>query len=544
MALIKVNRLKKYYKDRLILDINDLEINEGDKVGLVGVNGCGKTTLLDIITSKVESDEGEVHLDRSYSYISQMEEEVIIEVNKVVKELSVPREYKDYLSGGEKVKARIAKALSNDTRVIIADEPTSNLDAGTIKIIEDKFKNFRGSILLVSHDREFLDNVCNKIIELDKGGIVEYNGNYSKYLVEKQKRVEREKEEYSQYISEKIRLENAIIKKNSLIDGTRKAPRRMGNSEARLHKMGDQSAKKSMDNAVKSLRSRINQLEVKEKPIENESIKIDMVDGSEFYSKQPIEINNITLGYGEKILIKDSSFKLRKGKKVALIGDNGVGKTSLISAILNNDESVNIANRVNIGYFRQDLKLLDQDKSIIENIKINSSFDETFIRIILASFLFKGDAIYKKVSVLSGGEKVKASLCKVILSDNNILILDEPTNYLDIDSMGVLEEALKNSNKTMIIISHDRKFISEVCNEVLEIKDKSLVHYNYSYYEYVDRVNKSKVSNKCKIKAEREMVINNRIVELISLMSIEKNEKIKMNYEVQYEELIKEKRNL
>lgn len=413
MALIKVNRLKKYYEDRLILDINDLEINEGDKVGLVGVNGCGKTTLLDIITSKVAFDEGEVHLDRSYSYINQMEEKVLIEANKVVKELSAPKEYKDYLSGGEKVKARIAKALSNDTRVIIADEPTSNLDASAIKIIEDKFKSFRGSILLVSHDREFLDKVCNKIIELEKGGIVEYKGNYSKYLVEKQKRVEREKAEYTQYISEKMRLENAIIKKNSVIDGTRKAPRRMGNSEARLHKMGDQSAKKSMDNAVKSLRSRINQLEVKEKPIENESIRIDMVDGSEFYSKQPIEINNITLGYGEKVLINNASFKLRKGKKVALIGDNGVGKTSLINAILNNDKSVKIANRVNIGYFRQDLKLLDEDKSIIENIRINSSFDETFIRIVLASFLFKGDTIYKKVSILSGGEKVKASLCKI-----------------------------------------------------------------------------------------------------------------------------------
>lgn len=540
MLLIKVNRLKKYYGDRLILDIDNLEVFEGEKIGLVGVNGGGKTTLLDIICGNIEQDEGQVYVDKSFSYITQFEEVVDISGSRLSKELNIPNEYNDYLSGGEKVKARIAKALGENTKLIVADEPTSNLDGKSIKYIEDRFKEYDGAILLVSHDREFLDNICTKILELEEGKLTVYNGNYSDYLVQKQERKNRAEFEYDQYIKEKRRLEEAIKVKSSLRDSVRKAPRRCGNSEARLYKMGDQKAKKSMENAIKGIESRIERLEEKEKPKNEEIIKIDIAEGNEFYSNYPIDIKDLTLGFDNKVLIEKGSFRLKKNKKVALLGDNGCGKTTLINAILNREVGIKIANRVKIGYFKQDLDILDENKSIIENIMEDSSFNQTFIRITLARFLFRGDTVYKKVELLSGGERVRVSLCKIILSDNNLLILDEPTNYLDIISMRALEEALKNSNKTMIIVSHDRKFISEVCDEVLTIENKKLTHYPYSYKEYIKRINEPKKCKNDRTKEERLILIKNKIVELISLISIENNIEKKKEYEKYYEELLEE----
>lgn len=540
MLLIKIDKIKKYYGDRLILDIDSLEIFTGEKIGLVGINGGGKTTLLNIICGMVEADEGTVNINNKFSYITQFEETVDIEMGRIAKELEIPNEYNSYLSGGEKVKARIAKALNENSGIIIADEPTSNLDGKSIKYIEEKFKEYQGAILLVSHDREFLDNICTKIFELEDGKVTVYDGNYSSYLIQKEKKINRAEFEYDQYVKEKRRLEEAIKVKSSLRDSVRKAPRRFGNSEARLCKMGDQKAKKSMENAIKGIASRIDRLEEKEKPKKEQIIKIDIAKGHEFYSNYPIDINEITIGFEDKVLIKKSSFKLKKNKKVALIGDNGCGKTTLIKSILEKNENIKIANRVKIGYFEQGLDILDQNKTILENVMEDSSFNQTFIRITLARFLFKDDLVYKKVSVLSGGEKVRVSLCKIILSDNNLLILDEPTNYLDITSMEALEEALKNSNKTMIIVSHDRRFINEVCDELLIIENKKLNHYPYSYNEYMSKINEPTISKVDKNKEERVMVIKNKIAETISLISIENNSEKKEEYEKNYEELLKE----
>ncbi|MBC5630560.1 ABC-F type ribosomal protection protein [Clostridium sp. NSJ-6] len=540
MLLIKIDKIKKYYADRLILDIDSLEIFAGEKIGLVGANGGGKTTLLNIICGVVEADEGNIHINNNFSYITQLEEAVDIEIGKISKELKIPNEYNSYLSGGEKVKARIAKALNENKELIIADEPTSNLDGKSIKYIEEKFKEYQGAVLLVSHDREFLDNICTKIFELEGGKVTVYDGNYSSYLIQKDERINRAEFEYDQYVKEKRRLEEAIKAKSSLRDSVRKAPTRFGNSEARLCKMGDQKAKKSMENAIKGIVSRIDRLEEKEKPKKEQIIKVDIAEGHEFYAKYPIDINEITLEFEEKVLIKKASFKLKKNKKVALIGENGCGKTTLINAILDKNKNIKIANRVKIGYFKQGLDILDQNKTILENVMEDSSFNQTFIRITLARFLFKEDSVYKKVSVLSGGEKVRVSLCKIILSDNNLLILDEPTNYLDITSMEALEEALKNSNKTMIIVSHDRRFISKICDEVLIIDNKQLNYYPYSYNEYISKINEPTISKVDKNKEDRAMVIKNKIAETISLISIENNSEKKKEYEKNYEELLKE----
>ena len=257
MLLIKIDKLKKYYEDKLILDISNLEISSEDKIGLIGENGCGKTTLIKSILGLIPIDEGNIFLTDSYSYISQDENSIDpLSKNEFNKNINAPKKYKNYLSGGEKVKIKISNALTENKELLIADEPTSNLDRGTISSLQSTLKNYNGALLLVSHDRDFLDNLCNTIVEIKNGKINVYPGNYTNYLNLKKSDVARKEKEYNSYIKEKNRLENAITVKEHLENRIQKTPKRMGNSEARLHrKMGGQKGKKKIDNSIKNITS-------------------------------------------------------------------------------------------------------------------------------------------------------------------------------------------------------------------------------------------------------------------------------------------------
>ncbi|VIF94046.1 antibiotic resistance ABC transporter ATP-binding protein [Clostridioides difficile] len=542
MLLVKVENLKKYYADKLILDIDKLEILENDKIGLVGSNGQGKTTLLKAILGEIEIDEGYTYLTESYSYISQSENNIeICSDSKEKSLLNAPDRFEEYLSGGEKVKLKIADALSNKKNIIIADEPTSNLDKKSIGVLEEMFKRHEGALLLISHDRRFLDELCTTILELEDGKLKAYKGNYTDYLMQKDEEVKRAYFEYQEYVKEKKRLEKALLHKKSLSDGIRKTPKRMGNSEARLHKMGGQTNKKKLDSNVKAIKSRIDKLEVKNKPKASIEMKIKIQNGMEIISKNLVEIKDMTLKLGNKLLLDNVSFKIKRGKKIALLGDNGCGKSTMIKEILNNkNDNIKINNKVKVGYFDQHQSLLDEAKSVLYNTKVNSSFDESFIRTNLNLFGFKGDDVYKKVKVLSGGEKVKIALCKIILEDNNFLIFDEPTNYLDIKSMEALEKALINTDKTMLIVSHDRVFVSHICNYIIEIKDTKIREFDCNYDEYIINRNKKTPSRESKIKKENLLVLENRLITIVSMLSIEKDGLKKELYESEYNELLKQ----
>ncbi|WP_315081349.1 ABC-F type ribosomal protection protein CplR [uncultured Clostridium sp.] len=544
MVLIKLDKVRKYYGDKLILDIDNLEILENDRIGIVGENGAGKTTLIKVILGEVGLDEGKVFLSKSYSYISQSEDySGYCKDGKIKKILKAPDNYNEFLSGGEKIKIKINEALSLRSSILIADEPTANLDTNSIKSIEKIISEYKGSLLLVSHDRDFLDKLCNNILEIENGKVKIYKGNYSKYIELKAEEREVEQREYDRYIAEKKRLEKAIIGKENHRDSIRKTPKRMGNSEARLHKMGDQKSKKSLDGNIKSLKSRSNHLEEKQKPNTIKEIRIKINKGNEMHSKTVIEIKNLNLSVKNKILINEGNFKIKNGKKAAIIGGNGCGKTTLIKEILKNDaENIRLSKYISIGYFDQNQDILNQDKTILENIKLTSSYDETFIRINLDGFGFKGDTVYKNISVLSGGEKVKVALCKIILSDTNTLILDEPTNYLDVKSIEALENAIKNTDKTVLIVSHDRKFISSVCNYIIEIKDTKLNCFNGNYNEFVNEKinNKNKKEEKSSEREKREslLVLQNKLSEIISRLSLEKDLSIKDKLNTEYVELL------
>ncbi|HIE4740469.1 ATP-binding cassette domain-containing protein [Clostridioides difficile] len=542
MLLVKVENLKKYYADKLILDIDKLEILENDKIGLVGSNGQGKTTLLKAILGEIEIDEGYTYLTESYSYISQSENNIeTCSHSKEKSLLNAPDKFEEYLSGGEKVKLKIADALSNKKNIIIADEPTSNLDKKSIGVLEDMFKRHEGALLLISHDRRFLDELCTTILELEDGKLKAYKGNYTDYLMQKDEEVKRADFEYQEYVKEKKRLEKALLYKKALSDGIRKTPKRMGNSEARLHKMGGQTNKKKLDSNVKAIKSRIDKLEVKNKPKVSKEMNIKIQDGMEIISENLVEVKDMTLKLENKLLLDNVSFKIKRGKKIALLGDNGCGKSTLIKEILaDKNDNIKINNKVKVGYFDQNQSLLDEEKSALYNTKVNSSFDESFIRINLSLFGFKGDDVYKKVKVLSGGEKVKIALCKIILEDNNFLVFDEPTNYLDIKSMEALEKALINTDKTMLIVSHDRVFVSHICNYIIEIKDAKIREFDCNYDEYIISRNKKTPSRENQIKKENLLVLENRLTTVISMLSIEKDNLKKELYESEYNELLKQ----
>jgi macrolide transport system ATP-binding/permease protein len=520
MLLIECGNIKKYFGDRLILDVENFKAYSEDRIGVVGLNGMGKTTFINILCGRLDPDEGWVKSYGSLSYISQLEEIENEEVNReLASKFGVEDTWKDHMSGGEKTRFKLAQSLDKNSQIIFADEPTSNLDMEAVQFLEERFKSYQGALVIISHDRQFLDNLCNKILEIENGKIKVYHGNYSYYKNQKEAERQRAQFEYEEYEREKSRLEAAMEETKQKVKSMKKAPSRMGNSEARLHKMGNQKAKANLDGAVKNMQARLDHLEAKERPKNLEKIKLDALSTGKTHSKVLISGKNIQKAFEGKEIFKNADFSIYNGSKTALMGPNGSGKSTLINLIMNGDNSIKVSGTVKVGYFSQSLDILDENKSIIENVMETSIYNETFARILLSRLLFKREDIYKKIRVLSGGERVKASFAKIFLQDINLLILDEPTNYLDIYSMEALEDALKDYEQTILFVSHDRRFVSSVADQVIFIENKKLISFQGSYEEFLEKRNKKTDTSK-EEKEKRIMVLQNRLSELIGRLSM------------------------
>lgn len=544
MLLIEAGDIKKYYGDRLILEIKSLKIYSEDRIGVVGLNGMGKTTLINILSGKLKPDEGWVKVYGTFSYIGQLEEANSKEINKeLAKKFGVSNTWKGSMSGGEKTRYKLAEGLNKNNNLIFADEPTSNLDMEGIELLEKKFKWFEGALVVISHDREFLDKTCNRILEVEAGKLKIYKGNYSEYKQQKKMERDRAKIEYEQYEKDKKRLEDAIDEAKQNIKTVKNAPSRMGNSEARLHKMGNQKAKSNMDKAVKNMRSRIEHLEVKEKPKEISKIKLDALSTEELHTKILISAKEINKGFDNKIIFDNAGFDIYNRSKTALIGPNGSGKSTLIKMIMEGDASIKLSKCLKVGYFSQSMDIIEPKLSIIENVMKESIYDETFARIILSRLLFKGEDIYKKADVLSGGEKVKACFAKMFLMDINLLILDEPTNYLDIYSLEALEEALRDYDRTLLFVSHDRRFVASVADSIIEIQNKKLNTFRGSYEEYIKK--KEKKSDVSKEELQNKIfVLQNKLSEVIGRISMPSKKDDVKELDREYKEILKELQEL
>lgn len=534
MLILEAGNIKKYYSDRLIIEFDELKIYSRDKIGVVGQNGSGKTTLINILSKDIEPDEGFVKQNCDIAYIRQFSNECIKANPKALKEFNLSdKRCQDVFSGGEKTRIKIANAFSNENLVLFADEPTANLDYKGVELLKQKL-NEVNSFLLISHDRNLLDSLCNKILEVRNGKIKIYNGNYTFYKEQSEMEHQRTEQEYQKYVLEKAKLEEAIRDRQSKSRSIRKAPKRMGNSEARLHTRRANEKQEKIDNAGNSLKTRAEKLEVKEKPTELPQIKLDFSLTNPPENKIVISADELAFSYGSKKIFGNVKFKVYNGSKTALWGENGTGKTTLLNLINGKSSgSIYIAPKATIGYFCQGLENLDNNKSVLENVMKDSVQAQTVARTILARLLISGDDVYKKVGVLSGGEKIKVSFAKLLVSNANVLLMDEPTNYLDMQSMEALENVLRDYEGTVVFVSHDSAFVNAVADRLLVFENRKIDEFEGTLQDYI----LSRQKSKAEVANETDrIVLQMRITEIVTKLS--RRDADREALEAEYERLI------
>ncbi len=528
--ILSCQNISKAFNEETILKGVSFHIEDYEKAAIVGINGAGKTTLLRIIVGELAPDEGLVTLSRgkTFGYLAQNQnvnsdntlydemrsakadviamEEKIRETELSMKqasghkleelmeaysrlthafELAGGYAYKseitgvlkglgfaetDFskqvatLSGGEKTRTALGKLLLLKPDLIILDEPTNHLDLNSIAWLETYLLNYKGAVLIVSHDRYFLDKIAGKIIEIDQTRAASYTGNYSDYAVKREQ------------------LRSAAL--NAYL----KQQQEIRHQEAVIEKLRSFNREKSIKRA-ESREKMLKKMDVLEKPTEaatdiHMTLTPRVVSGNDV-----MHIEGLSRSFGSRQLFSDIDMDLKRGEHVAVIGDNGTGKTTIlkiINGLLDADAgTITLGTNVHIGYYDQDHHVLHMDKTLFDEISDEYPYlNQTEIRNTLAAFLFTGDDVYKRIGDLSGGERGRLSLAKLMLSEANFLILDEPTNHLDITSKEILEDALNSYEGTVLYVSHDRYFINRTASRILELKEKKLTGYlgNYDYY--------------------------------------------------------------
>ncbi|MEY8535732.1 ABC-F family ATP-binding cassette domain-containing protein [Blautia pseudococcoides] len=529
MILACQNIEKSFGGMNLIHDAS-FHIEEREKAALVGINGAGKSTLLRIIMQEIPADSGEVILSRgrTIGYLAQHQEldsaltiyDALLQVKQhildmelhmretekqmkhasgkelehlmetysrlthefemengyaykselvgVLKGLGFPES--DFekeistLSGGQKTRVALGRLLLSKPDIILLDEPTNHLDMDSISWLETYLLNYPGAVLIVSHDRYFLDRIVTKVIDIDNGKVSSFTGNYSAYS---EKKAQLRRDAYQAYLNQQQEIKH---------------------QEEVIAKLKQFNREKSIKRA-ESREKLLDKIEVIEKPTEvNASMRIYLKPRMES-GTDVLTVEHLTKSFPSLPLFSDLNFSIKRGERVAIIGNNGTGKTTILK-ILNElvpaDAGVfHLGSKVHIGYYDQEHHVLHMEKTIFEEISDDfPKLTNTEIRNLLAAFLFTGDDVFKKISSLSGGERGRVSLAKLMLSEANFLILDEPTNHLDIMSKEILEDALCNYTGTVLYVSHDRYFINRTATRILELTNKSMVNYigNYDYY--------------------------------------------------------------
>ncbi len=531
--ILACNHIHKEFSEEVILKDATFHINEQERTALVGINGAGKTTLLRIIIGELEADSGEViqaknttfgylpqqqgyHSDKTiYEELLAVKADIIgmdAEIRAVEKKMaqadgaelehlldryhrlqttfenSGGYTYKSQvlgvinglgfggdamnqcincLSGGQKTRVALGKLLLTEPDLLIMDEPTNHLDLESIRWLENYLTSYKGSILVVSHDRYFLDRIATQIVEIDHGAVTSFKGNYSSYS---EKKAALRDNEIRQYYNQQQEIKH---------------------QEAVIAKLKSFNREKSIKRA-ESREKMLDKMERIEKPVEYTKAMSFSLTPSCVSGNDVLSVEHFSKSFGENKLFSDISFDVRRGERIAIVGQNGTGKTTLLKMIQGMepvDTGVAITGtNVEIGYYDQEHSVLHNDKTIFEEIQDDyPDLTHTAIRNVLAAFLFTGDDVFKPVSLLSGGEKGRVSLAKLMLSKANFLLLDEPTNHLDIVSKEILETALNNYTGTVLYVSHDRYFINKTATRVMDLTNHKLLSYDGDYQYYLEK---------------------------------------------------------
>lgn len=498
MILLSAQNISKTYMERKVLDDVSFFLNEGDKIGVIGINGTGKSTLIKILAGAEEADSGEVVRTKGVriSYLPQIPEfeehgsileQVMLhlpddlkeakefEAKSILGKLGITDCEKDIstLSGGERRRAGIAAALIQPSDILLIDEPTNHIDNETVRLLEEQLKRYRGAIVMVTHDRYFLESITHRIVEVDRGKLYEYSGNYSTYLEQKAQR---------EADAEARERKNRTIYRQEL-EWIRRGVRARGT--------------KSKDRI-----ERFHELENREKPVETEKLQLQSV--SSRLGKKTIEMENISKSIDGKLLIDDFSCILPRDARVGIVGHNGAGKSTLMKILtgqINSDSgSINMGETVKIGYFSQECENMDPKQKVIDYIRETADRIQTpegtiTAAMMLERFLFTPELQWNIIEKLSGGERKRLYLLKVLMTAPNVLLLDEPTNDLDIATLTILEDYLKSFSGAVIAISHDRYFLDKMASEIWEFSGNGVItRYNGNYTDYIER---SIQSNEC-----------------------------------------------
>lgn len=524
---VRLNNISKSYEGIDIFTNINCKINKDDKVGLVGENGVGKSTLIKIILGHEKPDSGEISFDYSnmkIAYLSQdfdLKERInILEcIEKYEEQFNGSQQKSHYcnkvkkmllhhgfneadmskdisvLSGGEKTRLYISMLLCGDADFLIMDEPTNHLDSEGIKWLEEVISKMKKTILIVSHDREFLDNTANRIFEMSKDKIEAYSGNYSNYKNERnirRKHLTKEKEKQDREIKN---LERVINDRKNWYEKAHKAAgqndalRKKAKKHVNVMKAKEKQLEKIKDNRV-------------EIPKENFSAAFQIINKNFAKRKLPeylIRVSNVKKKFDDKSIFSHLTFNLKREEKVALLGKNGSGKSTLIKMILGIEDyekgNIHINSSVTIGYFSQELKTLNKNNTILQEM-LSTGISENEARLMLGCLKFRREDVFKSIDNLSMGERGRVALCKLMISEINLLILDEPTNHMDIVSKECIEKVLREYKGSILFVSHDRYFIREIADKILEIENETVKAYDGDYKYYLDK----KKNQKCEVK--------------------------------------------
>ena len=537
MIILSAQHIAKSFGVNAVLRDVSLTVQQGDRIGLVGVNGCGKSTLMRILAGLDAQDGGEISLVRGLrvGYLAQQNmvtsgETVWNELQKVYEQVFAmekklreledemahahtdaqrfaqlsadydrltqrfeeadgyswksmvsgvlnglgfkPAQYDqcvDSLSGGEQTRLCLARLLLQKPDLLLLDEPTNHLDMETLQWLENYLAAYKGSVLVISHDRYFLDHVCTGIVEILMGASEQYNGNYTRYIAQRQERFESRMRAY-EIQQKEIERQQAII-----------ARYRMFNREKSIR-------------AAESREKALDRMEKLEKPVDERAIRFSF-EARRRTGEDVLQLTEISKSFGEKHLFHDMTLRVRAGDRVALIGPNGVGKSTLIKIIVGEEQPdtgfIRYGSNVDIGYYDQHQSTLHADKTALDEIWDRfPQMEQSNVRGALGMFLFTGDDVFKPIHTLSGGEKGRVALTALMLRKDNLLLLDEPTNHLDMDSREVLEDALADFGGTIITVSHDRYFINRIANRIIEMRPDGVTEYIGNYDDYIERKNR------------------------------------------------------